>query len=297
MYTEDNNKGIFVEKQIRVPSFSMSYEHIHTYCEIFYLKSGSCIYSVNKNIYHLTAGDLFIVAPSDSHCTHYEGLIPCERIVVYCQLDVLPKEYWTTHPDIEDDFSKSGKVILSSQGRIHLEKLLENMLEENNVPDEFSAEFLALLTMSALLTVKRDGIFVYEQLKPTSGISSDIENTLRYIALNFSMPLTLEEVASSVNLSPTYLSKKFKNVTGTTFREYVNFIRIRQASQMLLTTDDSITKIALNCGFNSSNYFKDCFRRINGISPREYRKLAKGHVLPPDSTHLTNVLVDPTAIL
>lgn len=56
MYTEENNQGIYVEKQVRVPSFSMSYEHIHTYCEFFYLKKGNCIYSVNKNLYHLSAG-------------------------------------------------------------------------------------------------------------------------------------------------------------------------------------------------------------------------------------------------
>ena len=69
MYTEENNQGIYVEKQVRVPSFSMSYEHIHTYCEFFYLKKGNCIYSVNKNLYHLSAGDVFIVTPGDSHCT------------------------------------------------------------------------------------------------------------------------------------------------------------------------------------------------------------------------------------
>ena len=57
----------------------------------------------------------------------------------------------------------------------------------------------------------------------------------------------------------------------------MNYIRIRQASQMLLTTDDSVTKIALNCGFNSSNCFEDWFLRINGVSPRAFRKQAKNH--------------------
>lgn len=43
---------------------------------------------------------------------------------------------------------------------------------------------------------------------------------------------------------------------------------------MLLSTDDSITKIALACGFSGSNYFKDLFRREMGCSPREYRRMA-----------------------
>lgn len=277
MYTEENNEGIYIEKQIRVPTFTMTYEHLHTYCEIFFLRSGNCIYSVNNNLYHLTAGDVFIVTPGDSHCTRYEGLVPCERIVVYCMLDIVPQKYWENHPDIRDYLSRSGKVILEKKARIQLEELLNRMLEENNIPDEYSYEYLTLQMMMLLLTIQRNGIFVYEKIKHSGGISTDIEDALRYIAENFSMPLTLEEVAENINLSPTYLSKKFKKTTGVTFKEYVNFIRIKQACQMLLTTDDSITKIALNCGFNSSNYFKDCFRRINGVSPRMFRKQAKTH--------------------
>lgn len=79
MYTEENNDGIYIERQVRVPGFSMHYEHFHNYMEIFYLKTGSCIYSVNNHLYHLTAGDVFLVAPGDSHSTSYEGLVPCEE--------------------------------------------------------------------------------------------------------------------------------------------------------------------------------------------------------------------------
>lgn len=277
MYTEDNNDGIYVEKQIRVPTFTMNYEHFHTYCEIFYLKTGSCIYSVNQNLYHLTAGDIFIVTPGESHCTRYEGLVPCERIVVYCRLDILPDSYWEAHPDIKDKLSRSGKVILTKKGQLQLDNLLNRMLEENNIPDEYSYEYLTLQMRLLLLCLLRNGIFVYEKISHEHGICSDIEGALRYIAQNYALPLTLEEVAENINLSPTYLSKKFKRVTGATFKEYVNYIRIRQACQMLLTTDDSVTQIAVNCGFNSSNYFKDCFRRINGVSPRTFRKQSKTH--------------------
>lgn len=277
MYTEENNDGIYIERQIRVPSFSMTYEHFHRYYEFFYLKTGSCIYSVNNSLYHLTAGDVFVVAPGDSHCTRYDGLVPCERTVVYCMPEVVPPFFWEQHPDIGDKLSRSGKVILVKKGQLQMEALLDKMLEENNIPDRYSYEFLQLQMMTLLLNIQRNGIFVYEKIEHDNGISSDIEAALRYIAENFALPITLNEVAEEINLTPTYLSRKFKKVTGTTFKEYVNYIRIRQASQMLLTTDDSITKIALNCGFNSSNYFKDCFRRINGISPRTFRKQSKNH--------------------
>lgn len=277
MYTEDNNDGIYIERQVRVPSFTMSYEHFHNYYEVFYLKTGSCIYSVNNHLHHLTSGDVFIVTPGDSHSTSYEGLVPCERIVVYCMPEVLPELFREKHADICNKLSRSGKVVLVKKGQQQIETLLNTMLEENNIPDEYSYELLQLQMLELLLTLQRNGIFVYEQIQQDTGISHDIEEALQYIAQNFSMPLTLEEVSRKINLTPTYLSRKFKKETGTTFKEYLNYIRIRQACQMLITTDDSVTKIAVNCGFNSSNYFKDCFRRINGVSPRAFRKQSKNH--------------------
>ena len=69
-------------------------------------------------------------------------------------------------------------------------------------------------------------------------------------------------MAGYCNLSPTYFSRKFRLITGQTFKEHVNYIRLRQATQMLLMTDNSITKIAMLCGFGSSNYFKDLFKKF-----------------------------------
>ena len=85
-------------------------------------------------------------------------------------------------------------------------------------------------------------------------------------------PLTLEEVSSVASLSPTYFSKKFKLITGMGFKEYLNYVRLKHAQTALLTTNSSITDIALEYGFNDSNYFKDLFKKVYGKSPREYRK-------------------------
>ncbi len=277
MYNENDNNGIYLETQIRSPDFSMDYEHLHEYYEFFFLNSGSCSYTVNKAIHHISAGDLFFVAPGDYHATRYDGSAPCERTIVYCSPDVFPEYFMSEHAALMKTLSRSGKVIMDKKGKLQLEALIKDMLKESNFPDKHTNDILRLQMMTFLLMLDRSGIFVYEQLRNTSEISSDIDDTLQYIARNFTMPLTLDEVAEEVNLAPSYLSRKFKKVTGTTFKEYVNFIRIRQATQMLLTTDDSITTIALNCGFNSSNYFKDCFRRTNGMSPRDYRRHAQDH--------------------
>lgn len=56
---EQQTVDVYVERALHGPVFRMSYEHTHTYCEIFYLKSGTCTYTVNQGQWHLEAGDLF----------------------------------------------------------------------------------------------------------------------------------------------------------------------------------------------------------------------------------------------
>lgn len=278
MYTEESSGEIYIEKQIRVPTYSMSYEHSHSYYELFYLKTGQCIYSLNNYLYHLTAGDMFIVVPGELHSTQYEGSEPCERIIIYCKLNSIPEDFLLRYSAIREQLTHSGKIIFSKKGSVQLDKLISRMLFENGQPDDYSSGFLTLQTMELLLNIRRNGIWIDEPFKQNDNTSTDIDDAIKYIAVNYQLPLTLSEVAANVSLSPTYLSKKFKKITGYTFKEYVNYIRITQACQALLTTDDSITKIALNSGFSSSNYFKDLFRKINGMSPRTFRQQAANKI-------------------
>ena len=271
MRTEEYNNGFYIEQKIRIPSFVMNYEHNHNYCEIFYLRRGMCTYTVDKKKCHLSAGDIFIVKAGESHCTCYEGIEECERIVIACDPKHLPDEFLKKYPEIEHTLSTSGKVVLSDSVREKLEDIFADMMLESSMPDNYSYDMMLVLVIKLLLTIQRSGIFVYEQLSSSNEISPDIEQAINFIALNYSMQLTLDEISARFNLCPSYFSKKFKIETGMTFKEYLNYIRLRQATQMLLTTDDSVTKIAINCGFNSSNYFKDCFHKKFGVSPRQFR--------------------------
>lgn len=269
---EKEQEFIYVEKQIRIPSFKMGYEHIHSYYEIYYLKSGLCTYTVNKKKYHLKPGDIFIVAPGDSHSTYYEGSNPCERVAIYCRLNRFLPDFWTSHAPLKEKFHKTSRVVLKENDCHTIDAILDLMLKEKEQIQKFTSEIMNLLLCQLLLSIDRSGIFVYECLDQPNDHSIDIDQALRYIDLNYHQPITLEDVAENINLTPTYLSRKFKLVTGTTYKEYLTQIRIRQASQLLLTTDDSITKIAMDCGFSSSNYFKDSFKKISGVSPRTFRK-------------------------
>ena len=116
-------------------------------------------------------------------------------------------------------------------------------------------------------------------------LSSDADQTIlhitEYIRAHYSEPLSLESLAGAAGLSPSYFSRRFKIVTGMRTMEYINYIRLTKASQELLSTDHTITEVAMHSGFSDSNYFKDSFRRTYGLSPRAYRKnrFTDSHIL------------------
>ena len=270
MYNENQNRGIYIERQSRELGFSMDYEHSHNYYEIYYLLKGKVLYSVNNIVYQLLPGDVFIVLPNEKHYTHYDGSSECERINVYCTRKSVPTEGFENIPCILDTMSHSGKIILPKKTQVDISQILTAMLRENNHPDQFSQAFLVLKLAELLLQIQRNGQFVNSTTQ--EGRDNSMDKVLKYIETNFNQPITLEDIAEIANLSPAYFSRKFKKETGITFKDYLNFIRNKRACQALVTTDDSVTKIAADCGFSSSNYFKDIFRKLNGVSPREYRK-------------------------
>ncbi len=268
---------VYVEKQVRVPNFAMSYQHSHEYYEFFYLKAGSCRYMTEGRIYHLEAGNMFIVHPGDRHSTSYQGKVPCERIVIYFKRELIDGEWWKEHADTDAFMGSSCKLSFSLKAKAVIERTLRAMLSENNMPDGYTSEILLLFMKQFLIDLVRRGTVMNDFVRSNDSFGRDIEAVIRYISENYAKPITLEEAAESINLAPTYFSRKFKSVTGSNFRDFVINIRIRQASQMLLTTDDSVTEIAQKCGFNSANYFKDCFRRTVGLSPTQFKK-QKGKV-------------------
>ncbi len=73
-------------------------------------------------------------------------------------------------------------------------------------------------------------------------------------------------------MEETYFSKKFKQLTGFGFNEYLTQIRLRKSEILLLSPENSINEIADMCGFSSSNYFGDIFKKHTGLSPSQYRK-------------------------
>ncbi len=98
-----------------------------------------------------------------------------------------------------------------------------------------------------------------------------IKKAILYISQNFSHHLTLDETAAYVHLNPSYLSSLFRVSTGSTFKEYLNMVRIEESKRLLTNTDYSIIDIAVAVGFEDRSYFSRVFKKYTGLTPQQYR--------------------------
>ena len=93
-----------------------------------------------------------------------------------------------------------------------------------------------------------------------------------YLDEHYTEKISLDELAIHFFINKYYLTKIFKETYGTTINNYIIAKRITRAKQMLRFTDMTLEEIAIAVGMNGGNYFSRMFKKIEGISPREYRK-------------------------
>lgn len=101
--------------------------------------------------------------------------------------------------------------------------------------------------------------------------SEIIKKAIKYISKNYANNLTLELVASHVHLNPTYFSTLFKQSTGSSFKEYLNMVRVEESKRLLANTDYALIDIAIATGFEDQSYFTKVFKRYTGLTPKQFR--------------------------
>ena len=84
--------------------------------------------------------------------------------------------------------------------------------------------------------------------------------------------LSLHNIAERFCLNPSYLGQLFKKATGWNFNNYLHYLRIKEAKELLLSGDWRIYEIALKVGYADPNYFAVKFQELEKVTPTQYRK-------------------------
>ncbi len=270
-----SSSGIYADTKLRDKQFVMTGHHCHSCLELFYVESGSCRFLIDDSIQDLYDGDFILVPPMALHYTRYVSG-PCKRTVVLFRAEDVAEAVRRSMPRYPRIFSETTVFHLPEARRGPVHRCLQHMADENNHPDERSALLLRAYLQELLLLCGRLCHFPSETAEDIQTSDQQILQAARFISECYMNPITTADVARAVGFSPNYLSRRFRTAAGIGLHEYLVFVRLHHAAQELLSTGDSITDIALRCGFSDSNYFKDSFKKKYGVTPRNYRKPSGG---------------------
>lgn len=160
-------------------------------------------------------------------------------------------------------------------------KMLERFLKtgtENEVKSFMDAYFDAIGEQNLQSMMLRQYIVMDTFISVQSlGDSLNIEKARDYIGQNYmSENISLNLVASSVNISPSYFSSLFSQEVGSTFVEYLTGVRMEKAKELLMCSDKRTSDIGYEVGYKDSHYFSYIFKKTQGCSPKEFRSRGRG---------------------
>lgn len=108
-------------------------------------------------------------------------------------------------------------------------------------------------------------------IKDREPYSFHVKKALDYIDSKYREDFKLNDVADYLNINKSYFCSILKKETGFTFTQYLNNIRIEKSKYLLVNENYSVMDIALSVGFNNQNYYNIIFKKLNNVTPLEYR--------------------------
>lgn len=284
-YFDDNNKFKLIAKSsfsiehVAVPYRAMHpFHHYHDCYELYYLFSGERYYFIKDQTYRIARGTFVLVNSYDIHGTKPVPEQGYERILV-----MFKKDFLDGFVDLIDDvdlfacFNNNIRTIkLSFQEQHYAETLLKRMVKEYNNKDAGYQSCLKTSLIQLLTFLSRHKEQAENRLVDYNNTNhKSISEIAGYINNHYQEDMTLTSICEQFFISPYYFSRTFKKVTGFTFVEYLNGVRIKEAQKLLLKTEMSIADVSEAVGYRSLTHFGRTFKNITGTSPLHFRKLQK----------------------
>ncbi len=258
----------------------MAHAHMHDYIEILYALSGKYQILLNNRDYTFKEGDMVLINSNEIHnvFSESEGLnryicIKFEPELLYTSWSLIEMKYLM--PFILKDSSHQKIFTREEIATTVVPSLMENMNKEYTKAS-YGYEFAIRSDLFRLfLYIIRSWHVQNIDLNIGVSINKEMETQLRkvfdYIDERYNEDITAREMAKYCNMSYSYFSRMFKRVMKKSFKEYLNYVRISKAEKLLISTNNTITEIALETGFTTSSYFISQFKAHKNISPKQYR--------------------------
>lgn len=275
-YSELSHQMLFTVFDSRKPRKSDLFRiHHHAELELGYIVEGEGIYHLENEQYEVHAGDLFLIRTNEQHCI---PTIHSSELVSF-NIHIQPYFLW----NVCSDFIENSYLRMLIQPELPIRhcfhdkaKYMEEMRELLKEPEanrfRIRRNLVDLLSVLLFENALPEGVGESDSISPKV---EDIQNAICYIQEHLTEALSLNDLAHAANMSRSHLSTHFKMITGISPYEYLIIQRIELAVTLLRETNLSVTETAQNCGFTNLANFNKAFKRITGMTPREYRLCRK----------------------
>lgn len=277
--TRSINKGLYVK------------HHWHDEIEILYFPKGDFRLEINMEKYNINSECLFFVNPGELHSIYTETSGNTGQNAIVFNMNILAFDNYDTtqieliqpiingklsfpryilpdNPAFKPIMNEYNEVMNSFGKRISE----ANPLKDGAITDDLINQLYIksyLLRILALLSEYN----LFTALKNSNDKRVEaIKTVLLYIKENYTEKIYIGDLAQLIGMNEQYFSRFFKKNLGKTPMEYINEYRIRQAAKMLEETQESITDICLDCGFNNMGNFLREFKKYKSTTPHNYRK-------------------------
>lgn len=241
--------------------------HIDHRCEMLRVNRGNLKLYFEDRLFKASAGDILFVPAGVTHRDEFdmdEGLE-----IFYCAFNWQDAEQFFKLVDNE-------RLLQISENTVNrLNTMFDLFRSDKGKGTDIDRTISAVRLLEILMTIFReftaeddsDDIDKNSSLSRRQKLLSDARN---YIRRNFEKQISLDDIASKLDISTYYLSHIFSEESEFSYSAYLTSVRMEKAREFLINGRYNISEVAARVGFESANYFTKVFKKYTGISPKQY---------------------------
>ena len=257
--------------------------HNHNYLQIWYVLRGSFWHTVNDVEFEQKKGDFFVLPSYVAHQLDARNSADVEWIFIDLAenfLNLFPEgmeknmvfNLTCLHPLMYSETDISPVIHFDGEDAAQIEKMLLELLKEYSTKTSLTPVYIRskLVRLLSFVAEHYDADMPASYNMQFSSYRRSIRTAIDYVDSHFTEPLTRQEVCKIAMMSRSSFTYIFKQIIGESFLDYIHILRIRLAKKLLAEGGMNVTEIAEKCGFSSVTYFDRVFKKITGLTPRQY---------------------------
>lgn len=250
--------------------------HWHEEYEIIYISRGSATFLIGDKTLDVKEGQIIFVNSNELHSAYCDNPSGCFYIALVFNMSLLNSNNYDPiqnryidpliyrkyrFTDLLPENNPNNEMIIS------LVKQAITSLKEKKEGFELTLKGSLYLIISSLINNNLLLEGIEEDSSQKIYKTALTKKVLQYISENYSRRIYIDDLAAIANMSKYHFCRFFKKYTGMTPVQYLNFIRVDEASKLLLSGNYSITEIAMLTGFDNLSYFAKTFKHYKGVAP------------------------------